>query len=520
MLTRDDLQFRMQIETDDTAITKAIIDLGKQINLVAGSAQSSLLATFKNQLDYMKFMKTLTQDQRDMQKDISAELATQEQLLRKIDLLMQPRNLKDQVEMEKKLTEARTEYQELLEKETVKQSSMGKAADAFKSGGFGAVLRGLTSDTSGFNVTGLLKQVMGGAGSSATNAQMVSGLIGGQQKGGGMLGQIGGAIGGAAGMMVGLPPQVGAMLGGMLANALPGVIAAPAQAVTKLMSGVSQGLQALQGNLGAVGLAFEGVETAMEAGVAMFKTISPLLGEIFGPALDALVAVPGILRDITSSITSMVGKANPGLMSLWGQALDDAQGVIGQTFIPMLETMLDMVRFFGDVLATVLPNTAEMKQALGGFNAAWAILKATLTEMALQFGPQLRDILVTTVEILGFVTTMAVQHLSRLATAISWLSNPGGNMVRLLFGGGQRELDTSVGAAARPASITGVEEYQRQLQINAFMTPDGISPEQQTANNTREMIRILGQIAAQQSGFNAVLGVVHTARGLFVGGSN
>lgn len=503
MLSQQDLQFRMQIDTDDTAITKAIIDLGKQINSVSGAAQSSLLATFKSQLEYMKFMKSLSQDQRDMQKDISAELAKQEQLLQKMDLLMQPHNLKDQVEMEKKLTEARAEYQELLEKETIKQSSMGKAADAFKSGGFGAVFRGLTSDTSGFNVTALLKQVMGGASGSATNAQMVSSLIGGQQKGGGMLGQIGGAIGGAAGMMVGLPPQVGAMLGGMLANALPGVIAAPAQAVTKVMSGVAQGLHALQGNLGAVGLAIEGVETVLESGVAAFKAISPLLGEIFGPALDALVAVPGIFRDITSSITSMVGKANPGLMSLWGQALDDIQGVIGQTFIPMLETMLDMVRFFGDVLATVLPSTREMNGALAGFRTAWLHLKEVLTEMVLQLGPQLRANLITTVEILGFVTTMVVRHLSGLANALRWLIDPVGSLVRLL-GGGRRELASSVGAAARPASITGIEEYQRQLQINAFMQPGGISPEQQTANNTRDMLQILRTIAAQQGAIAAV----------------
>jgi hypothetical protein len=325
----------------------------------------------------------------------------------------------------------------------------------------------------------------GGYGAGAGG--IVGGAVGGIGATGGMISGLTGMAGGAAGMALGGP--VGAMIGkvagqiaGSIAEAVPAaigsVIAAPAKIAAMGLEGLGHSLRELQGPLGPVGLGLDAVGKSLQVVSNVVKMV-PLVGSILGPFTDALAGIPGTLKDITTSLTRMAAVASPGAFKVWEIALEDVQGVIGQRFLPILDTMREGVRLFGDVLATFLPTGEEVAAAMGELRAVFAEMGREVRAAAGEMGPQIRGALIEGLKTLAHWAAVAARAVGILAVRLSRTFAPAATAGTLgVYGGAAAGAgaESSYGAAARAASITGFEEYERQLQVAAFREPGYTDP--------------------------------------------
>ena len=291
---------------------------------------------------------------------------------------------------------------------------------------------------------GQLKEGMGSRGGVPA---VMGGILGGQ--GAGMLGQ----AGGMAGMALGGP--VGAMVGEAIAKVvtkIPDAIAAPAKAMVNVLSMVRDGFQDLQGSLGPIGAGLGVVTSGFSAFSSVVKGI-PLIGGVLGPLMDAVGSVPGIFKSILETATSLVGKVNPGLMKQFGVALEDAQATVGQAFLPVIQQMIPIIKELGTVIAQALPSDEEMRNIFG---SVFASIRELVKEVVPLLGPAL-NILVT-------VTRIIIGVVQNLAHVFKNVAQAFGGVFKEVQGGKGREAI----AAARQAHMGGIEEYQRQLQLETF----------------------------------------------------
>src|SRR5579885_455223 len=85
-------------------------------------------------------------------------------------------------------------------------------------------------------------------------------------------------------------------------------------------------------------------------------------------AASGVVAAATLLAEtITDAALATVGKASPATMARMNMAWDDMLAVIGRALIPVVELLTAGFRLLGDFLASILPPTAEVREALGGF---------------------------------------------------------------------------------------------------------------------------------------------------------
>lgn len=236
---------------------------------------------------------------------------------------------------------------------------------------------------------------------------------------------------------------------------------------TGVASGVNNGLQninknllLLQGRLGPIDVGLHLVSQTMGTMGAVAGAVAPE----FKPLFDVLGAIPGVVSGIVGSLTSMAGKASPALMEQFSYALEDVQGVIGGTFLPILRLMTEGVRLFGDVMATILPSTSEVASVLQEFRGPLNEIIGEIRQLAVDFGPLIKDVLLTGLR--GLASVMI--EVARAAVIL-------GNQLRDLLGLPRLPgtTNSSVGAAARPAQIQGIESYQLQLQQAAASQPSG-----------------------------------------------
>jgi len=331
-----------------------------------------------------------------------------------------------------------------------------------------------------------------------------AGVAGGMGIGGLAGGIVGGGLGGLPGAALGI--GVGGALGGPIgsyavgktmdaAGALPGAVG---HALNLGLATLSHSLHALQGQLGPLTLGFEGLTGALTAVHRVVSAI-PVVGTVLGPLTDALTAVPGLLQDITGSLVNMAEKANPFVFKLWQQALDDTQAVIGRAFVPVLELMTDGVRLFADVLANVLPDQKEVTDALSSLRSTFADIAHEVRQLLGEVGPSIRQSLIEGLKWLAHWASAAALAVWKLARAAFGIA--GGSSSSVLrggvggAGGGLPEgFRDSTAAAYRPASITGIEEYQRKLQEAFFsLGPGGEQredPARSTADSLKELLSI------------------------------
>lgn len=189
---------------------------------------------------------------------------------------------------------------------------------------------------------------------------------------------------------------------------------------------------------------------------------------------------------MTSSLVRMAGINAPGAIKFFQMALEDVQGVIGRSFVPILNMMRDGVRLFGDILATILPDTREMNAAMsflrGGFNEFRDALKDAFAEL----GPIIKAGLITGIKVLSSVLAVVAKSIAAVTRGFAAVLRPIQNVLNALGLTGPSGMQSSVGAAARPAQIQGLDQYQQSLQLAAYSLPAGEEGEdiQVTLNTT------------------------------------
>lgn len=283
----------------------------------------------------------------------------------------------------------------------------------------------------------------------------------------GTAGNIGAALG------AGLGP-IGAM-GGRMAGAAVG--AAPelygktmgmfAEGAAVGIKGLEVALKGLQGPLGPIGAGLDVLALGLGKVRDVIKAI-PLVGTVLGPLADVAAGIPSMISGITNSLIGMAEKANPGVFVQWKQALEDTQGVIGQSFVPILDIMRQGVRLFADVLANIFPTTGEVNAALAELRAVFKLVEDEVRAVMAVVGPSIREMLIDGLRQLAHWAAVAVRAIGMLAERLR--SAFGGRGAASTVAEGAR---SSYGAAARPVSMGGIEEYQKQLQMLAFKGPGG-----------------------------------------------
>jgi hypothetical protein len=273
------------------------------------------------------------------------------------------------------------------------------------------------------------------------------------------------AFGGMVGEAIGGP--VGELIGEKVGAIVQGTLEAPAKLISGGFKLIGDALKGLQGELGPVGMGLDLAGKAMSGVVDIVNKVSPALGAMLGP----LAELPGMFSGILGSLVSMGKVASPGQATMFELAVKDVQGVIGQTFLPLMEMMRDGIRLFGDTLANILPSSQEVWEALKELRGAFQELQDSLRNTLTEVGPVVRDVLIGALKTLAGVMAAVARATKDL---VGWFGGFFKN-IREWMGLGKGELRTSVGASAQPATLSGLSEYQNRLITNAFREPGTIT---------------------------------------------
>ncbi len=89
-----------------------------------------------------------------------------------------------------------------------------------------------------------------------------------------------------------------------------------------------------------------------------------------------------IFSGLESSLSKFVEAANPAMLELLSQATRDVAGVLGQTLTPVFQALVPLVRLFGDVLRTILPDQDQMQRLMAAIVPLFDSLRTVLTPIA------------------------------------------------------------------------------------------------------------------------------------------
>jgi hypothetical protein len=423
----------------------------------------------------------------DAEKEITRQRHEQQILALKAGL--DPEAIKERVRREREISELRRATGKAEDKERREQErpgffqkageDPGKAISGLMAG-LGSVFKEVKEEFGKGGIGGVIDSLFAGKGGKGNDdtGGLLANIVGGIG-GGGSLGRIGAMAGEKAG------GAQGAEAGRELAEMVPKVIGAPAELVAGALSDLGGALSSLGGTLGPIGAGFDLISNVMGKVGSAVKAI-PVVGEVLGPFVDALTAIPGILKGVTETLTSLAAKASPAAFELFGMAVDDVQAAVGQAFVPVLYLMRDAVRLVGDVLANILPNMDEVSGALGGFREAFAELGNEIRELMTEIGPLIRENLIFMLQEVGFVLTVVVKIIGQWVSVLTFLLRPLKSLLELM--GVDTRMRSGVGAAARPAQFAGLEEYQKQLQLSAYREPGAVPAEDKVPNILEQIL--------------------------------
>lgn len=178
------------------------------------------------------------------------------------------------------------------------------------------------------------------------------------------------------------------------------------------------------------------------------------LAGVAGPAGMAITAVAAAVSGLAKAAISLGGAASPVALQRYELALADTQAVLGRIFVPLLEHMGDAMRLVGDVLASVLPSTAEMRDATEPFRDALKDLKAIFTDLAPAIKIAIKGMLVIQKALWKIAMTVGLFQI-RAAAAVAKATGA--------LPANKQGLKSSVGASGRRVDFVGLEEYAKQV---------------------------------------------------------
>ncbi len=450
-LSDDDLKFTLEIEPDTTKMVKEIEGIGERIESESAKIKTAWKAmsdagakTLENIRAHERIRAGFARNddalkaKQAMEEEITAQLEKQKNLSERINAAMDPKFIQERVRIEIELAKAKQKYAQAYTAEMNKQAPQAQAIPKT-----------------------FLQKIFGGL-----TDQIKSGKL-----------NVGQVIGSAAGGSIGggLKGGIGATIGNVVGAAVSGGGAAGA-------AGGAAGGGAAAGAEGALGL--------LAAATAEIPPVALAIGAI----AIALPIVAGALKGIFDSMAAAVAKASPATFMQLQHAMEDVQGVMGRMFIPIIQLVTSAIRTFGDVLATILPNTGEMNAALAPLREAFEQLNVAIRQFFSENGPAIRGFFVDLIGSAATALAEATQAMTLFIKSLSYLKHAlTGDIAGILrdFGvlpGNQDNLRSSQDAAARPASITGIEDYEKNLQISAFSTPaqnyaEQAVQEQETTNS-------------------------------------
>lgn len=270
------------------------------------------------------------------------------------------------------------------------------------------------------------------------------------------------------------------------------------------LSALGGGMRGLGGALGGGGIggALGGLSSSLGG-----------LAGVAGPVGIALTAVSAGVTALAKAATSLGGAASPAALDRYTLAMEDAQAVMGRIFVPLLEHMGTAMRVVGDVLATVLPSTDEMREAMAPFREGLEDLKKIFTDLA----PIIKAFLKATLQVAAVFAKIGMTIGLFQIRAAAWLAGMAG-----LTGGGQ--LVSSMGASKRNINFTQGEDYAKQVYKAAFASQTGKDPVQTAAEASASHLgkiatdvgAILNAIAVGGQAAGQAAGYASTAAGLAI----
>ncbi len=272
-----------------------------------------------------------------------------------------------------------------------------------------------------------------------------------------------------------------------LGGAFGKLAAVPFNAAVSGLNGIGQGLHAMQGELGPVGIAFDAMRAGARGAKAALDVMPEIVKKIGGPFVDAAEGAINAIDSITRSLVAMTRLSSPGTFRLWEYALTDSQAVIGHSFTPVLELMTEEVRLFGDALASVLPNTEETRRGLAPLAEAMKEFNGAARDALKELGPSIRVFLVASLYDLSAILKVTAYQVTVLTRSLE-----GQARIMNALTGQKPEARSSYGAAARPATFMSDESYLNKIYEGAFSLPaQGAKPEERTATAAEKILNWL-----------------------------
>lgn len=301
----------------------------------------------------------------------------------------------------------------------------------------------------------------------------------------------------------------------------------PQSLLSRIFSGVGD-LPGMLGKIGGIGgKAAAGVEGLMGgagggvAGLIGGEGAGALLGGPVGLIAAAAVSAAKELwalgKAAVAAAFNLARLANPAYAERMDRAMLDAQAVVGQRFVPLMNVVTQVVRAFGDFLATVLPSTQAMRTAFdalrpavdairrvfaviaealhpvfealaeagGGLMAAFSAVAGVIADLYTALRPLY---IIVGVQLAAALKVVAFQ-LQALALVVKLTTLPLQILGKLMAA---PKLKDSTGAAPSEYRYIGVEDIGKQAALAALRSAGGQkSPEEQSVGYLQ---KISGQI--------------------------
>lgn len=206
----------------------------------------------------------------------------------------------------------------------------------------------------------------------------------------------------------------------------------------------------------------EGAEAGEAAGGEEAMAAAGPIGMIAGAALLGAAAIKGLADAAFNAAISATALSNPVTVERFTIAMKDAEAVVGQRFRPVIDFATEVVRGFGDFLANALPTAGDVNEVLAEMRPAMAEVKDAFLDVA----PLLK-------EMGKKILTDFAAGLKIVASTTKEVSKMFRQLLGESSGARDRGNDSSMGAAAQPARIGGIDDIGRMILEGALSQGSG-----------------------------------------------
>ncbi|HEV3385598.1 MAG TPA: hypothetical protein VG097_12345 [Gemmata sp.] len=143
------------------------------------------------------------------------------------------------------------------------------------------------------------------------------------------------------------------------------------QPLATALDKISQSIASLLPNVGGLGAAFANVgkqftnvtSSFLEASVSFTGGLTGMVSGIMGLG-EAIGGMLGGVASLGQTMAGFVQLANPAIVQMFTNALQDMQAIIGQALTPILQVVTQVIRIGADALASFLPQLGSVIAAM------------------------------------------------------------------------------------------------------------------------------------------------------------